>query len=130
MGIKSYQLIKNTLDFHPERSLFKLIYSPCGYFRGRPHINFHLTSLMMIAGFAITGLTLWSLFWLIFFAFCWGEIHLYLPFLPKGKYKDCGCPKRGVVFEGDGSKIYFNSVWIWKGCNSKLINMPWKHWGK
>jgi hypothetical protein len=95
---------------------------PASYFDDRMHFSFTPSLFIPLIGIFFTGLSFWSLIWIIFIFIGYGHIYLDLPI--RSGIDDSEPPEYGFYFYGEGSKV-FTSFWLCLGKKKKCIYMPW-----
>ncbi len=96
--------------------------SPASYFDDRLYFCFTPTFLIPFIGIFFTGLSLWSLIWLVFIFVGYGQIYMHLP--KHSGIDECDPPEYGFYLYGEGTKI-FTSFWLCLGKKTKCFYMPW-----
>jgi len=104
-----------------DRSRFTL--SPASYFDERFYIILTPTLLIPIIGVFFTGLSFWSLVWLLFIPYGYGCLYIHLPIY--SGLDECDPPEYGFYFFGE-NLLRINSFVVCRGKTSnKYFNMPW-----
>lgn len=115
------------LSFYPKFGLGKFTIQGWGYFDPRPQINTSLTFLMALIGVCLTGFSLYSIIFIPFLIFTWGQMYIHLP-LNTGKKDEAENPDWGFYLADHGSSknpFSFDYIVFQLGNKSKFVYMPW-----
>jgi hypothetical protein len=95
---------------------------PASYFDDRMHFSFSPSLIIPLIGIFFTGLSIWSLIWILFIFFGYGQIYMDLPI--RSGIDDSEPPEYGFYFYGE-EKVFFTSFWLCLGEKKKCFYMPW-----